>query len=373
MSIPFISFNEGSAEFVLHDEAVKMLSNLPERVAVVAAAGPYRSGKSYLLNCLVGQGGCFGVGHQVASFTKGLWISSRAKAVQGADGRTIHAIFMDVEGFGATDQTSSHDSAVFVLVLLLCSCLIYNTRGNIDEQSIGNLALITELAKQVQSAATKGDADVDVDNADAVSSECFPSFIWMLRDFALELVDSTGSEMSADEYLETSLESRHGYDQDTLSQNRVRQMMRTFFGDRRCYTLVRPAEDEKALQALETRPFSELRPEFQDQFVCFERSLAAGLQAKTLRGVEINGQMLASLAQTYVSGVNEAMASGGAGGVEGGLGGWLCVDTAWAAAVQQQCAGELAAGLTRYETAMEEARQAALQQQAGAHPPPHRR
>ena len=24
MSIPFISFNEGSAEFVLHDEAVKM-------------------------------------------------------------------------------------------------------------------------------------------------------------------------------------------------------------------------------------------------------------------------------------------------------------------------------------------------------------
>jgi hypothetical protein len=252
VAVPFISYDESCGEFVLHDEAIAVLNSLDERVAIVAACGPYRSGKSYLLNRLAHEAhhdsGCFGVGHKVASFTKGLWISSQAKQTQGADGRIIHVLFMDVEGFGATDQTSENDSAVFVLALLLCSCLIYNTRGNIDEQSIGNLALVTELAKQVQSATTKGDVDADTD--DAISNECFPSFVWLLRDFSLELVDATGSEMSADEYLESSLESRPGYDPDTLSQNRVRQMMRAFFGDRRCYTLVRPVEEEEALQVV---------------------------------------------------------------------------------------------------------------------------
>jgi hypothetical protein len=46
------------------------------------------------------------------------------------------------------------------------------------------------------------------------------------------------------------------------------------------------------------------------------------------------------------------------------------VETAWAAAVQQQCLGELEAGVKRYERMMEEGRPAALKQQAVPQPPP---
>ena len=68
-------------------EAVAVLGNISEHVAVVVVAGPYRSGKSFLLNCLAGEvdrkvapveapeapGATFRIGSTVNPCTRGLW------------------------------------------------------------------------------------------------------------------------------------------------------------------------------------------------------------------------------------------------------------------------------------------------------------
>jgi len=45
-------------------------------------------------------------------------------------------VVIDSEGIGALEEDSQHDNIVFALTILLSSCFIYNSIGNIDETAI---------------------------------------------------------------------------------------------------------------------------------------------------------------------------------------------------------------------------------------------
>ena len=57
-----------------------------------------------------------------------------------------HALILDMEGSGSTQETASHDNKIFLMALLLSSLLIYNSLGVIDENAIHNLAFITKVS-----------------------------------------------------------------------------------------------------------------------------------------------------------------------------------------------------------------------------------
>ena len=56
--------------FKVHDEAVKVLSAIKNPIAVVAIAGRYRCGKSFLINQLLEKPGAFNVGDTTNACTK---------------------------------------------------------------------------------------------------------------------------------------------------------------------------------------------------------------------------------------------------------------------------------------------------------------
>ena len=72
--------------------------------------------------------------------------------------------------------------------------------GNIDENALQQLALIINLAKQIE---VKKD---NMDNDDSDLGEHLPSFMWVIRDFALKLEDSQGNAISQKDYLENALQ-----------------------------------------------------------------------------------------------------------------------------------------------------------------------
>ncbi len=47
------------------------------------------------------------------------------------------------------DESSNHDSRIFLFSLLLSSYFIYNSVGSIDENALNTLSLIINLAKDV--------------------------------------------------------------------------------------------------------------------------------------------------------------------------------------------------------------------------------
>ena len=76
----------------------------------------------------------------------------------------------------------------------------------------------------------------------------FPSFMWLIRDFSLRLVDEHGIKINAKEYLNKALEIKEGNSDLTIRKNSVRNQLVNLFKDRDCFPLIRPVDDEAKLQ-----------------------------------------------------------------------------------------------------------------------------
>lgn len=93
---------------------------------------------------------------------------------------------MDTEGLGSLEQGTEHDTRIFSLAILLSSYFCYNSMGTIDNDALNQLNLVANLTKHIQIKA--GDASgQDRDASDFTTF--FPSFMWVVRDFELQLTD----------------------------------------------------------------------------------------------------------------------------------------------------------------------------------------
>ena len=79
----------------------------------------------------------------------------------------------------------------------MSSFFIFNSVGVIDENSINELSLTTQLSKNIAVSTDE--------NSDLALSYYTPKFMWLLRDFTLELLDSKGKQITAGQYLENAL------------------------------------------------------------------------------------------------------------------------------------------------------------------------
>jgi hypothetical protein len=144
---------------------------------------------------------------------------------------------IDSEGIGAFNEDQNHDTRIFLLTLLLSSYLIYNSMGTIDEGALQTLSLVVNISNQLQTSG-KGDADI---------ARYFPSFLWVVRDFALKLSDHQGNAITSKEYFEKALKEQRGTSDAVEKKNRIRRLIVNFFRERDCFTIVRPTEEEKDL------------------------------------------------------------------------------------------------------------------------------
>lgn len=162
-SLPLITFNNETEsnsfrylltlhlEFEVSQEIRSLVDNLKGPIGVVAVAGQYRTGKSYLLNrMLLNRQKGFGVGPTINPCTKGLWIWGAPINGQTPDGKPINVLVVDSEGIGGLDEDNNHDMRIFSLALLLSSYFLYNSVGSIDENALSNLSLVTNISKHIQ-------------------------------------------------------------------------------------------------------------------------------------------------------------------------------------------------------------------------------
>jgi hypothetical protein len=241
----------------------------------------------------------FAVGPTVNACTKGLWIWKEVFYSDDDEDKKLPILIVDTEGLGAFDEEQNHDTKIFLLAMLLCSMMIYNSMGPIDENALNNLSLIVNLSKSLQ--IRKGEPATDADEM----AEYFPSFLWILRDFALRLEDQDGNVISQKKYLENSLIEQKGMSDAIEAKNRIRRLVSQFFQDRDCHTLVRPVEQESKLQNLNEIDNKSLRSEFVDQIDILRRKVFKKVKPKQLRGQFITGKMLIELAEAYTDALNK--------------------------------------------------------------------
>ena len=304
-------------------------------VSVIAVVGLYRTGKSFLMNrILLEQSDGFTVGPTVNPCTKGLWLWNEVMTGQDKDGNTVKYLIVDTEGIGALDTNSQHDSIIFSLALLLSSNFIYNSVGSIDEGALNNLSLVVNLTKHIHVRSSNSGSSED-DGADF--AQYFPSFLWLVRDFTLQLVNSDGQAFSSKEYLERALQPVPGFTEQIEAKNRIRRMLTHFFPERDCFTMVRPVTDESLLQKLSSTPTEQLRPEFVTQMGKLRGTIMNSAKTKKMNGTALDGLALINLAYAYTQSIN--------------TGSVPSIQNAWNYICESKCQHALTAALKHYENA----------------------
>ena len=301
--IEFIKISP-TGKCTITEEAIEMLSKIDSNLAVISIAGIYRSGKSYLLNRLLGRQDGFEIGPNITSCTKGIWIWGDTVKLNN---KNTEVLIIDTEGLASAfeDRNENIDIIIFCLSVLLSSLFIYNSMKNIDESAIESLALVLNFAKKIQA---KFNSLNDYANN-------FPSFLWVLRDFALELVDEKGKPVSAKQYMENALreenpnmislnEYNKGIIEEINKKNEIRKIIKLFFKERDCYTLIRPVHDEKKLKIIDQIPQEQLRPEFLSQMNLLVEKVFDNIRPKNINGSYMNGQMFLNLAKMYIESLN---------------------------------------------------------------------
>ena len=200
-------------------------------------------------------------------------------------GSDLNVLFLDTEGLGSTIRGSTYDCRIFALSLLLSSYFVYNSVGVIDGDAISRLGLVVNLTKHIQvpahfaarlskalfcgtpslyrravlvcqldligfgwrvqvRATVEGAAGSGSGGeADSEEADLFPNFLWVVRDFGVRL-ERNGVQMSSREYLEDALKAEAGTSDATEQKNAVRGVLRRFFPQRDCVTMVRQWEPD---------------------------------------------------------------------------------------------------------------------------------
>ncbi|KAJ4828610.1 hypothetical protein Tsubulata_004969 [Turnera subulata] len=146
---PIVEPDPGHTKLRLSPEGLEAIKRITTPIAAVAVIGPYRSGKSFLLNQLLSLS-CyegFGVGHMRDTKTKGIWVWGTPVEME-IDGVKTSVFYLDTEGFESVGKSNVYDDRIFALATVLSSVLIYNLPETIREADISRLSFAVELAEE---------------------------------------------------------------------------------------------------------------------------------------------------------------------------------------------------------------------------------
>lgn len=234
--------NEETDQFELQEEALEKVLLDPriadKHVCVLAVAGAFRKGKSFLLDFLLRY---MNLQHEdvwlrdedkpLTGFkwrqgskreTTGVLIWSEPFLVKRSSGEEIAVVLMDTQGTFDTQSSMKDSTVVFALTTMVSSVLVYNLMNNIQEDDLMNLQLFTSYGMMAQEEPD--------------SAHAFQRLHFLVRDwgFPYEVpYGHQGGQHLLDEILMVT-EKQHPAHQE------VRRDLRKCFRDINCYLMPHP-------------------------------------------------------------------------------------------------------------------------------------
>ena len=261
--------------YSVDEDTLAWLKQRTSPFAVMMVAGKFRTGKSFLLNELLGlpsdQG--FGVGGTVQACTRGIWVCKHF--LPGWNGGP-DVLVMDTEGIDALDVESSHDIRIFALAVLLGSIFCFKSKDHIDEAAIQTLSLMTRVASSMTTVKHN------------------PTMYWVLRDFQLEMVDEHGAKMSHESYLERALTH------PSSAKCATRDAIKTLFPTRHLVTLPRPHKQEGSGR------LDKVNVKFQKFLNIFRDHVVKNAHPTKAHGVDMTGAVYTEHVRNLVDMVNKS-------------------------------------------------------------------
>ena len=149
-------------------EAINLLTALKnEKLCILSLNGPVSSGKSYLANSIINKSS---TGFKAGEKTSGIWIWG--SPIELSNGTKL--LILDCQGLNKNDKENiSHK--MFILSVLISTCIIYNTQGEVNDSAINDFIYYTDLANKVNYTTDKNSKLNNIDKL----KEYFPEFIFV--------------------------------------------------------------------------------------------------------------------------------------------------------------------------------------------------
>eukprot|EP01132_Coremiostelium_polycephalum_P000986 gene986-1252_t len=235
-----------------------------DEMSVLGVVGTFHSGKSFLLNQLIGTTDKFTVGPTVHPQTLGIWMWSSKIQYEG---KSYNLLLLDTEGFFSSNVSETYDAKIFAITTLLSSHLIYNSVKIIDQSALEYLELLSRrtqlfaLKTQIKSSETFDSALNQILK--------FPSLTWVVQDFFQDIEKWTPTE-----WLHNLLKS-HSRDsmESSLSITEI-------FPSIECHTLFIPSGDKTTLRHLDQARIEDLNPTYLKELALLKDSLFNSLKPK---------------------------------------------------------------------------------------------
>jgi len=274
-------------------EGLSRLGEVDAQIAVLSVVGPYHSGKSFLLNALVGNPEVFSIGKLTSPETMGIWMCrTEMKAEDGSE-----VWLMDSEGFFGPGVESSYDAKIFTIATLLGGHLVYNTVKVIDQQAVH---LLEMLARQARLFRTRSSAESSgLEPPDFLSVGSFPNLTWVVEDFVQEIPEQHRRAGGATSWLKSYLTKSN--------ESQTEFFLSKIYNDIKVHTLFLPAVTRDHLQDLSRMQWDELTPEFKAEVAQLRDDIRDKIGARQFEGKPMTGRTLKHSVQFIAQALQRGM------------------------------------------------------------------
>ena len=171
-----VSIKDGILETTA--EAINILTGLKNsKLIILSINGPVGSGKSTLANNLTNRKkSIFKIGEK----TEGIWIWGKTIDIENE----IKLLILDCQGINNDnkDITNNINNKLFMLSVLLSTCLLYVTKGELNNEIINDFLSLTDLSSKISIVEDKKNQLNNIDNL----KEYFPEIFFINDTFKKE-------------------------------------------------------------------------------------------------------------------------------------------------------------------------------------------
>lgn len=228
---------DGTVSYCVPQETQDFLSELHEDITPIAAVGPYRSGKSWMLGYLSKQPAAFNTSNGSQACTRGIHINTKPLLHQ-------KLLFMDTEGLGAPGSNVEIDSKILACAILFAAKVYFFVVGKIDTKLLDSLQCAIGTANWLK---------------DAANQNCFefqkPQLVVVIKDLTLQLQDKQGNAITPNDYFQNCLE-----DYCIANNSELKQAIQSLFSNVVCMTTTIPCaeQDMKEMKNLNAKFISDI-------------------------------------------------------------------------------------------------------------------
>ena len=298
-------------KLILNEEAIQILRNIKDNLIIVFIFGKKGTGKSFLMNLLINEKNKNVISNSIVStkYIKGFKINSYFNSIKGnkkgiyfwsspikKDNSEEKILFFDSEGISSENiYQQTIESKLLALMIIISSLFIYNTKGDIDSNSLNDLQMIVQLTDSIE-------IDGKIDKDEIISELC-PKFIWTLRDFNIDKYKKI--KKKSDIYLEECLNDDRFKGKNKDEINMISESLTKYFKKRECVIMPCPVNEEKEKIMLKKMFLEQLNDNFQNEFAILKKKIYETSEAKIINGKKINGQILVNLLKLFIREINK--------------------------------------------------------------------